>query len=94
LAILGGTEIGDDTGYGPPRYLTPEEVCRVAAALNATSRETLAERYDAEAMNRAEIYPFVWDASGPGYLLHAYDELVAFYTRAAADGRAVLICLS
>src|SRR5262249_46865216 len=29
-AILGGVEVGDDRGYGPARFLDPDEVCAVA----------------------------------------------------------------
>lgn len=94
LAILGGTEIGGDTGYGPPRYLTPTEVGEVAAALDVLPREVLTQHYDADAMNRVEIYPFGWDAAGVNWLLPSFDELAEFYHTAAAKGRAVLICLS
>ena len=31
-AILGGTEIGGDLGYGPARFLTPQQVREVAVA--------------------------------------------------------------
>src|SRR5579863_7993210 len=57
LAILGGTEIGEDIGYGPARYLSVEEVRTVAATLAATPRNVIAERYQPEAMERAGVYP-------------------------------------
>jgi len=92
--ILGGTEIGEDTGYGPPRYLTPAEVVEVSAALEETTHEMLAARYDSEAMNKDGIYPQGWDAGGLEWLLDAFDRVAGFYGKAAANGRAMLICLS
>ncbi len=93
LAVLGGTQIGEDTGYGPARYLTPEQVCRVAEAFGSVTQETLLYRCNREAMNAAAIYPTdVGEASG--YLLGYLDDLREFYNSATAHGHAVLICLS
>jgi hypothetical protein len=94
LAIFGGVAIGDDTGYGPPRYLTPEEVKDVAAALNRITQNALTTRFDPDAMNEVEIYPACWDANWLRYLLEGFTMLQTFYRTAAAKGRAVLTCIS
>jgi Domain of unknown function (DUF1877) len=52
-AILGGKEIGDDLGYGPARFLTPQQVQEVASALASMKKEDLASRFDLDAMIKA-----------------------------------------
>jgi len=94
LAILGGTEIGEDTGYGPPRYLTSEEVAQVAAALDETPHDAFMARFEPPAMNRAEVYSGGWEHCDSKYMREHLARLASFYRKAATDGRAVLICLS
>jgi hypothetical protein len=94
LAILGGAEIGEDTGYGPPRYLTPEEVRAVAGALHRTPHESFLARFDPAAMNAAEIYSGGWENCAAQAMRQQLGHLAEFYASAAADGMAVLICLS
>src|SRR4051794_3152384 len=49
--VLGGTDIGEDEGYGPARYLTPAEVEALALALDAPgAADEIAARYDADRM--------------------------------------------
>ena len=57
-AVLGGTEIGGDLGYGPARYLTATEVKEVADAISRIDRDELKRRFDAQAMADADIYAF------------------------------------
>ncbi|MCS0582187.1 YfbM family protein [Massilia pinisoli] len=93
LAILDGTEIGPDLDYGPARYLTPDEVKTVAQALAALAPETLAQRYDPDAVEEKNIYPAIWaeeGAEGLEYLLSYYSALQRFYTDAAARGDVVI----
>ncbi|WMF04560.1 YfbM family protein [Micromonospora robiginosa] len=59
-AILGGVEIGQDGGYGPPRLLDRDTVRAVAAALDALGVETLRARFDPGAMAATDIYPDIW----------------------------------
>ncbi len=94
-AVLGGTEIGDDVGYGPVRYLVPGEVEAVAAHLDGTPFETLAARFDPDRMNGLGIYPEEWDEDGvlEEELAPAYERLVAFYRVAAERGEVVLVAL-
>lgn len=40
-AILGGDEVGEDSGYGPARVLGPESVRAIAADLDAIDIDTL-----------------------------------------------------
>lgn len=45
-AVLGGDELGQDGGYGPPRLLGPDTVRAIAAALDALDVEALRARFD------------------------------------------------
>jgi hypothetical protein len=44
-AVLGGKEFGQDLGYGPARYLTPDQVKEVAAALDEITEATLRAQF-------------------------------------------------
>jgi hypothetical protein len=89
-AILGGTEIGDDLGYGPARFLTPQQVREVATALAPISKEDLAQRFDLDAMMTANIYP-VQDESELEMAQHYFEHLSRYYAEAAASGKAMLL---
>jgi Domain of unknown function (DUF1877) len=98
IAILGGTEIGGDLGYGPARYLEVSQVATVASALSDLTKETLKQRYSPVAMNTAGIYPGHWDNPDNNdnldWLLDAFDDLLTFYQRVAARGSAVILYLN
>lgn len=92
-AVLGGDPVGEDLGYGPARYLTAAEVVDVADALGTVDPDDLRQRYgDGSPLADADIYPSIWDRDPDGldYVLTHFAELVAFYRRAADNGRAVL----
>ncbi|WP_431263517.1 YfbM family protein [Roseateles chitinivorans] len=97
-AILGGTEIGEDDGYGPPRYFDPEEVREIAAALDEITEEQLSAVFDPARMTAEGIYPeSIWADEGQealDYLLGYYPEMVDFYRRAAERGDGVLLGIS
>jgi uncharacterized protein DUF1877 len=93
-AVMGGTEIGPDRGYGPVRFLTVDEVGAVAAALETIRLEDLRSAYDGKAMEQARIYPGGWDQPEClDWLMDSLIELKEFYRRAATDGAAVLLFL-
>lgn len=97
LAVLGGTEIGEDVGYGPARYLTAEGVRTVAEALAQVTAEEFSRRYDPKAMDAAEIYPQIWIQEGREaleYVLEYYRQLVRFYEAAAKRGDGALLYLN
>jgi len=90
-AILGGKEIGGeaaDTGYGPPRALSPGEVKGVAAALQAFPIEQRAEQFDVAAAEKAGIYV---PQHGAEELKDYFLQLRSFYRDAASKGNAVLL---
>jgi hypothetical protein len=90
-AVFGGTEIGDDMGYGPARCFTVAETSDIARALQAPGLETvLRDRFDPGAMEQLGIYPGgAWD-EGPDWLIDAFRDLRDFYAGASVAGQAVV----
>ena len=95
LAVLGGEPVGADNGYGPARYLRPDEVAAVAAALQPLTPELLADRLDLASMDAEGLYPQIWDEEDvyEAYLSPIYAALRQFYLDAAARGAAVLLAI-
>ena len=89
-AILGGQEIGGDLGYGPARFLTPQQVREVATALKAISKDDLRKRFDLKAMMAAKIYP-VRDHSELRLAQDYFARVSPYYAEAAAAGNAMLL---
>ncbi|GAA1500078.1 hypothetical protein GCM10009827_004780 [Dactylosporangium maewongense] len=95
-AILGGTEIGGDGGYGPARLLDAATVRRVSAALDDLDDGALVARYDPAAMAAADIYPDhlrIAPEEFAGFVGPQLSALRAFYSDAAAAGQAVLLAI-
>lgn len=90
-AILGGTEIGEDRGYGPPRVLTPNEVRAVAAALIKLDRATLKKKFDPKAMEKHQIYVGNQDFNE---LATRLKDLTTFFEEASENGNGMLLILS
>jgi hypothetical protein len=90
-AILGGTEIGEDMGYGPPRVLTPNEVRAVAAALNKLDKAALKKKFDPKAMEKHEIYVGTQDFAE---LSGRLKDLTTFFEEASENGNGMLLILS
>ena len=96
-AVLGGEELeGTDAGYGPFRYLSPVQVAATSNALSALGVSALWERFDAERVNAAEIYPSPWtgEEPEPEYIAQNYEALRAFYSTAASAGDGMLLFIS
>jgi hypothetical protein len=96
-AVLGGTEIGDtDNGYGPARYLTPEQVNETTNTLVSVPPEAMIERYDSTKANKSKIYTGNWSDSDEDreYISSNYKEIVNFFQKASDQKQAVLLWLS
>jgi hypothetical protein len=93
-AVFGGTEIGEDQGYGPARYFTPSQVDEIAAALQSPSLEPeLHARFDAAAMTQLGIYPGVWEPDDHNWLIDAFHTVRDFYVAASEAEQAVVTLL-
>lgn len=58
--VAGGTPVGRDLGYGPPRLFDAAAVVEIATYLRTLAPESLSARYDPAAIAASEIY---WTAS-------------------------------
>lgn len=95
--VLGGSVVSDeDVGYGPARYLPPEEAQEAADALSLISPERLLKRFDAKKFNEAEIYPQGWGGLPEEfeYIGDYYGHLVRFFQEAARRDEAILLWIS
>jgi len=94
-AVMGGTEIGEDVGYGPARLLTAEQVKTISDAL--PSEENFKRSFAPEAMDAAQIYPDgIWVADGDDaleYLVENYRAMAEFYRAAASRGDEAILWL-
>jgi hypothetical protein len=93
-AVLGGAEMGEDTGYGPPRLLAPEAVREIADGFDAVDLAALRSAYSPKAMVDADIYPSIWADDDADHLLTHVTRLRDFYREAAANGQAVLLAIT
>lgn len=91
-AILGGTEIGEDLGYGPARYLTPDQVREVGQALAGITSDDFARRFDPQKIRQAGVYALENDATAD-YCVQYFEKMVAYYRDAAYQGNAMLLYL-
>ncbi|MEY9872844.1 hypothetical protein ABH931_002321 [Streptacidiphilus sp. MAP12-33] len=83
-----------DWGYGPPSYLTPEQVGVAAEALAALSGEALVAGVAAEELTGDEHYPNLAAQEVPSwltYVVHHFEALAAFLGAAAHAGDGVLL---
>ncbi|KJV35270.1 YfbM family protein [Luteibacter yeojuensis] len=97
MSVLGGTEIGEDIGYGPARFLLAHQVTDVADALSKVSDADFHARFDAQAMDEQDIYPQVWsrDADdGRTYVFDYFVHMVNFYKEAVSRGDAMLLFIN
>ncbi|MFI6262687.1 DUF1877 family protein [Micromonospora sp. NPDC051006] len=82
---------GADWGYGPPGYLTAEQVAEAAAALADLTEEDLIGGVDQAELQRAEVYPAVWDRPGElAWVAHFLPGVRDYFTAAAKNGDAVI----
>lgn len=94
-AVMGGTEVGDDLGYGPARYFEPDRVAAIAKELSRPSLEAeMTARFDPDQMMQLGIYPgqFV-PGEDDERLMEAFRKLRQFYVDASAAGLAVVTCI-
>ena len=91
--VFGGTPIGEDCGFGPPRYLPPDEVRQAADMLRRTPFHRLAAHYDARQLADAKIYPGHHAEDDLRGLQIDYETLVEFFAVAAKSGDGMLLLL-
>lgn len=96
-AVLGGEALeGTDAGYGPFRYLLPEQVQETAQALARIAPGALWSNFDAQKVADAEVYPSGWEGSDADeqYIRHHFEQLKHFYSQAAETGSGLLLYIA
>jgi hypothetical protein len=93
-AIMGGTDVGEDLGYGPARYFEPNKVAAIALELSRPSLEAeMMARWDPDQMTQLGIYPAVFEPDDEEWLMDEFRKLRRFYVEASASNQAVLTCI-
>ena len=95
--VMGGECIGEqDIGYGPARYLTSQQVKEVGNAIGQIPESKLLAKFDAERMNREEIYPQGWCNSQEerDYIGQYFSTLRRFFRSASDAGDATIVYIN
>jgi uncharacterized protein DUF1877 len=93
-AVMGGTEVGEDLGYGPARYFEADEVAAIARELSRPNLEAeMMARWDPDQMAQLGIYPAGFEPNDDQWLMKAFRDLRQFYVDANAANLCVVTCL-
>ncbi len=85
---------GVDWGYGPPAYLTPEQVAAAAAQFAGLTEADLIRDADPAELDRADCNPGGWTEPGRlEWVARHLPDARQFFAAAAADGDAVICWL-
>jgi hypothetical protein len=89
--LCGGTEQGEDSGYGPARQFDAEEVQEIARELAGLTADELWSGFDPEAMAEADLYGADWEGEAEEDLreefLEYFEILKAFVAETAKQGQ-------
>ena len=97
--LSGGEDLGDDDDI-QARLLSVEQVRWFGEHLSSLSIDELSRRFDPDRMTELRIYPdVIWkrpeeEDEPRGYLIAAFTDLREFVATAAAEGDAVVVCIS
>ena len=87
--LLGGTPVGNAVvGYSGDKLYTPEQVCEIAAALEAIPGSLLRERFDPEQMDLGAD-----DDEALETATSTYQELRSFIRSAVADSDGLVLTM-
>jgi hypothetical protein len=98
--VSGGREVGQiDVGYGPARVFTASEARTIEFALDSVPDDVLRARFDPSAMQRADIYPQIWDRPADtddplGYLMEGLQTLRGVVATAVAADAGLVVYLT
>jgi len=93
-AVLGGTEIGPDLGYGPARLMLAREARETAAALERFTLDCFHASWDRLAEERADVQDSVWaDDRCRGYIFSSFGDVRDYFRETAPLGWGMLLWL-
>ena len=83
---------GQDMGYGPAHYLTPEQVAELNSQISVITEHDLKKNFDAIKMTELNIYPTIWDEGDIAFdYLNAYfNSLQEVFSMATKNGEAII----
>ena len=92
-AVMGGTPVGEDLGFGPARMLDDVEVARVSSALTSITTGEFEKRFDVEKMH--DVYAFHPEDAEDEWpvISELFEELKKFYASAAEQSCGMLLYL-
>ena len=80
-----------DLGFGPAAYNTPNQVEIITKKLNALNLKDLESRFDGNALNKAEIYPEIWNESeSKKYAFDNLKSVIKFFNEATKNNEAII----
>ncbi|MDB4766922.1 YfbM family protein [bacterium] len=90
-AVLGGTTIGEDLGYGPARMLDQNEVAQISTALAKVTQSEFESRFDVGKME--DVYSFhPEDAEDEWPIISdLFEELQKFYATASDQSYGMIL---
>ena len=91
-AIFGGTDIGSDLGYGPARFLTPEQVKQISEKLTSVSEEDF--RTTASTFANDAFTSPLGQLERVDFYCELFTRLQAFYRKTAESGSPILLWFS
>ncbi len=95
--LTGGTEIGEDNGYGAVRGFRPDEVKVIQRALAPIDAATIRARFDPKALEANDIYPSgAWKevVGEPEFWMDYFEQMKAFIEGAVENGESLLVWIS
>ncbi|WP_344875756.1 YfbM family protein [Allokutzneria multivorans] len=82
----------EDWGYGPPRYLSADQVESAAEALAVLDFDELLDSTDPNDLTEADVYPLTWDEEDAlEWVGHWFKPIPAFFSAAAEKGDSMIL---
>lgn len=79
-----------DMGYGPAYYCSADIVKELSVLLNNISTATFTERYKRKEVSEKNIYPAAWTEEETDYVTELFEQVKAFYEKAAQEDQSVI----
>jgi len=92
-AVLGGSEVGEEMGYGRPRYVNPFQVVQTSTALDRMTDDEFKKKAQAANFAGKGIYVYGDRLSADDLeeLLYYFRQIRAFFRSAADKGQGILL---